>query len=499
MSFPLTYWNGLGLLAAAGIVLCVGLAASGRAHRVTRALAAAAVPMLAVGLYLTLSRGAILVLALGLVVFAVLARSRRLLTTVLAVAPPTALAVVVAYGRRGLTSDHPAGRLGVNGGRYLLLVLIACMLSAALLHLGLRGGEQRLLRWRPRRPAGRRSLLLGAAGAAVVVVVVALAAGAPHAARHLVTRFADSSSVPTGRSRLTDVRNAGRIEHWRVALHTFADHPLDGTGAGTYATQWAQHRRTTLSVQHAHSAYFGVLSDLGLPGGILLVGSVLALLVGLARRARGPDAALAAAAFAAALMWALHAGIDWDLEMPATGAWVFILGGGALARAAAAVGERRRGPGGTVRLAAGVAVLVVAVTPALIAVSQARIGASVQAFEHGDCRAAITDAISADNAIGLRPEPYEILGFCDAQLGSGSLAVTMMQRAVDRDPDWWEYRYGLALVKGAAGQDPRPANEVARRLNPRNELVRDFGTALRHATRPAQWRKAALAAELPDT
>src|SRR4051794_19361936 len=54
LSFPLTYWNGLGILLACGVVLCAGLTCAPRANRAVRALAAAAMPVLAVGLYLTL-------------------------------------------------------------------------------------------------------------------------------------------------------------------------------------------------------------------------------------------------------------------------------------------------------------------------------------------------------------------------------------------------------------------------------------------------------------
>ena len=41
-----------------------------------------------------------------------------------------------------------------------------------------------------------------------------------------------------------------------------------------------------------------------------------------------------------------------------------------------------------------------------------------------------------------------------------------------RDPADWEYRYALALVRGAARRDPRPAAADALRLNPKQPEAR---------------------------
>ena len=61
---PLTYWNAKGCLAAIAFVLCTRLAADPR-PRAVRAGAGAASPVVAAGVYLSLSRGALLALAVG--------------------------------------------------------------------------------------------------------------------------------------------------------------------------------------------------------------------------------------------------------------------------------------------------------------------------------------------------------------------------------------------------------------------------------------------------
>src|SRR4051794_15708829 len=502
LAFPLTYWNGLGVLAAAGVLLCLGLTSDGRTARWLRAVSAAGVPLLALTLYLTLARGAIVALAAGLVALLVVGRSRRLAIGALATLPPTVVLVVVAYGRDLVSSARYASAAGAHQGHKVALVLLGCVIAAALLRIGLEPLERRFVAWTPARAPSRRAVSWSAAVLVVLAVGAALALDAPHAIAHGFKRFADASPVSDARSRLTSFGNNGRIAHWRVAVDTFRDHPLDGSGAGTYATQWARHRHTSTSVLHAHSAYLGVLSDLGLPGALLLVVAVVALLAGFAARARAPGILLPAAAFAAALTWALHAGIDWDLEMPATGAWVFMLGGMALARPAPATTEDaapRGALGGTLRLVLGVAALALAIMPARVAFSQAQIGSALADFEHNDCPAAIDRALSARDTLSLRPEPYEVLGFCDVRLGSPRLAVTVMQKAVVGDPDWWESRYALALARGAAGLDPRPAATVARRLNPLSELTKTLSERLRTARTPAQWRRIALSSDLPPT
>ncbi len=93
LSYPITYWNTLGLLGAMGWVTCLHLASSLREPRLARVLAAAAMPVLAATVYFTFSRGAILVLPIGVVAYLLLARPRGALGALLAGVPATAIAV----------------------------------------------------------------------------------------------------------------------------------------------------------------------------------------------------------------------------------------------------------------------------------------------------------------------------------------------------------------------------------------------------------------------
>src|SRR5205085_3701932 len=74
LSYPLTYWNSLGLLGALGIIFCFHFASSRSEPAVVRVLGAGAVPMLASTVYFTFSRGAIAVGIVGLATYIAVGR-----------------------------------------------------------------------------------------------------------------------------------------------------------------------------------------------------------------------------------------------------------------------------------------------------------------------------------------------------------------------------------------------------------------------------------------
>jgi O-antigen ligase len=111
-----------------------------------------------------------------------------------------------------------------------------------------------------------------------------------------------------------------RPYYWRAALEQYRTAPLTGTGAGTFAEAWLQFRPDDLTlldtpqVMDAHSLYLETLAELG-PVGIVLLAAALAVpLVAAGRRRREPWVAGVAGCYGAYL---IHAGLDWDWEMPA--------------------------------------------------------------------------------------------------------------------------------------------------------------------------------------
>lgn len=499
LSYPLTYWNGLGLLAAIAIVLCLHLASDPREPRGIRVAGAGATPLLAATLILTFSRGAIAVCVLGLVAYFAIARPRLLLPALVATAPAVAAAVALAYGAELLASTDPRAPAAVDQGRDLIVLLSALAAGAALVRAALLPVDARLARI----SVSRRTRRISAASAGLVLAVTAAVAmvtlDLPDRLGEQYDRFLTGdvlSEEKDVRQRLTDVGNNGRRDQWQVTLDAFSDEPLLGHGAGTYQLLWAQRRDADFVVSDAHSLYLEMAAELGIVGAGLLAVTLLAILIGVAWRARGPDRAAHGALLAAGLAWALHAGIDWDWELPATTFWLFALAGFALAAPADSSATRFTSPGRTARVVVGLGLLAIAVTPVLAAVSQRRLERAVEAFKAGDCATTIDASLSSIEALSLRPEPFALLGYCDIRLGQPRLAVRLMETAVARDPANWEYRYGLAMAQAVAGADPRPAARHALRLSPRETLARD--AVERFATGgPAEWRGRALRAPVP--
>lgn len=496
LAFPLTYWNALGIVGAIGAVLLVHLTSSVREPAAVRVLAAAALPVVVVTIYFTFSRGAMGAGVLGLLAYLVVGRPAGWYG--LAPAAAAAVAVVLAaLGADALSSDAYATRAGLAEGRDLLRVLGLAALGAAVVRAALVPLDS-LVRRRAdaRRAWPLRRTAAGWAGAAVVAGVVLLAVGAPAFVERQYERFVegDVTTETDQRDRLLNPGNNGRINHWRVAKDAFETQPLRGTGAGTYETAWAQDRTVAFEVVDAHSLYVEVLAELGVVGFALLIVALGAILGGLLWLARGPERGPAAALFAAGGLWAVHAGIDWDWEMPATGLWLFAVGGLALA---APRGEgRMRAPGRIGRVALALGVLVLALTPLQVMRSQGALRDAIRAFDEGDCAGAIDASLASLDAVRARPEPFMLMGFCDVRLGYDELAVRNLEQATARDPRSWEAWYGLALVRGAVGEDPRAAAARARELNPLGtmpeEAVEAFATGGRSA-----WERRARRLRLP--
>ena len=76
LSFPLDYWNGLGIFLALGLPIWLEVALDTRLPYLARNAVVAVLPALSVALYLTSSRGAVATAAAGLLAFIAISRER---------------------------------------------------------------------------------------------------------------------------------------------------------------------------------------------------------------------------------------------------------------------------------------------------------------------------------------------------------------------------------------------------------------------------------------
>ena len=492
LGWPIGYWNALGLAGVLAILGALYLSADLREPGWTRVLAAAVIPALAVTTYLTLSRGAAVAGLVGLAVLLVLGFARGMPTALAAVVPATVWALAHAYEAETLFGI-PASReeWGVHGGQLARAVAVAAVVAAAVRLLGL-VVDARARRWRGWRPwsRARKAALATAVLAAIVATGAAAGAGPVLERQWQAFRETPNVDVQDPRDRLRAATANGRIEHWEVAVDAWnSGAPMLGTGAGTYVHSWARLRESAFSVQDAHSLYFETLTELGVVG-LLLLGVALAvpLMSMLARRRQ--DRLLWSAGLALAVTWIVHAGVDWDWELPSVTLPIVALLGAACAGDAAGASARAGGVGRLPRLLAGLGILLLMVTPARVAISQQHVEQALSAFRQGRCDVAIDSSLKAAEALNSNPVPFELLGYCDVYAGRPELAVRMLRAAVRRDPDAWDLHYGLALVRGVAGLDPRPEIRRARRLNPLDWRVERAAERL-DSSRPAIWRREA--------
>jgi O-antigen ligase len=84
--------------------------------------------------------------------------------------------------------------------------------------------------------------------------------------------------------------SSGRGYHLRIALAIFADHPVLGSGYGSYGQQFLAYqwdlpgaRKVYLSQRSSHGSHAGLLAELGAAGALLWVGLFIALGRGLLR------------------------------------------------------------------------------------------------------------------------------------------------------------------------------------------------------------------------
>ena len=313
---PLTYWNAMGELAALGFVLAAAIAGRRERPAWLRALAAAAVAPLGMGVYVSFSRGALFACAAGLVALVVMVRRRELLWAVLRAVCFGGLAAVAAAPFKGVTalSGSPS-TLERQGAIVLgLLVLIAGGAAIAELVLGGRetGGELRL---------PRRSPLIAA-----VVIVAGLALAIVVGAHE--TSGTTTPRLSGGATRLASLRS-DRYDYWSVALRAFGTQPLHGVGAAGWQVYWLRWRTISEGAHDAHSLELQTLAELGVVGLALLLCFLGGVVLGAVRALR--SAVPPAAAIAALVTYLIHSPLDWDWQMPALTLVAILLAGKVLA------------------------------------------------------------------------------------------------------------------------------------------------------------------------
>jgi hypothetical protein len=431
---PLGYANAVAILAAMGALLALGLGAATDLV-VARAVCLALPPPLLATLYFTYGRGAWLALGIGLAAaLAAGPNRRRFGVAALAGAPPAFAAVLAAAT--------------VEGHGLLTAAIVLCAAAAAASGLVLTSLEHRF--------DVRFAAALGAAALVAAAVVVVVTGGPVDLVRDAEHSFTTPTHAGGGPARLLTLSGSSRIDYWRVAAEDVGDHPVLGSGAGSYRRYWYRHRPAPQPARDAHSLYLETLAELGPLGLALLVVMLSAPLVAgiRTRDALTPAALGPLAAFLA------HAGQDWDWEMPAVTVTALVC---ALALLLSARAREAPLPPVVSTVAAGTAVVLAAL--ALLAYTGNR---EVAVAESGQPSA-------ARRAARLQPwsaEPWRLLGEAQLARGEVSAARASFRKGLDRDDGDWELWLDLALATD--GAERAQAIERARELNPRDPDIAEI-------------------------
>jgi len=66
-----------------------------------------------------------------------------------------------------------------------------------------------------------------------------------------------------------------------------------------------------------------------------------------------------------------------------------------------------------------------------------------------NCRSATSSALSSISILGNRPEPYEVISYCDIRRDMPDMAIAMINKAISLDPNNWHYRYDLTVMRAS--------------------------------------------------
>jgi O-antigen ligase len=405
---PVGYANGLGGLAAIALPLLIAAAVESRS--VVPALASAATVPVATALYLSQSRSAWLAfaVALGFWITRAVPRPRAvdLASTALFPALAVAGAAVLHLVSPSLSGEARDRR---------------CLLCAAI-------------------------LLASAGGAALLHAKRGTSAAARVDGRSSVVGLGVASALGVG-AALAVIRGGvgDRQEFWHVAWRMFLAHPVAGSGSGTFAGEWLRLRSVAVSAKDAHNLYLETLGEVGIVGLSLLVGALaIPLIVG--RNRRSPLEVAALAAYGAFL---IHAGFEWDWELPAVTLAGLALAGAVLAtedgeQTVVSLGLRGRVVGILVCLSAAAFVGVSAMGHTYVT-SAERLAVS------GDPLGADAKARRAATVLPWASEPLLVRGDLRLRGGNAAEARAFYARALERDDSNWQIWLRLSIASSGRG------------------------------------------------
>ena len=165
----------------------------------------------------------------------------------------------------------------------------------------------------------------------IAIIVLALAGGFLTMVLIVLSTTPVVERILTLSERDPEVNMYSRLVGWRGVINMINDHPLLGTGPGTFATIYTQYQPPGLARRrfYAHNDYLQFISEIGLAAAVVIVWMIIALfrkgfkkLGSPSRLVRGTT--LGAMAAITAIL--VHSFGDFNLSIPANAVLFTILG-----------------------------------------------------------------------------------------------------------------------------------------------------------------------------
>jgi O-antigen ligase len=489
LAYPFNYSSAVGVMAALALPLALGASARARSL-VGQALAAAALPVLALTLWLTSSGLAHIAAAIGLLLFFALAPDRlpKLITALVATIGSAIL--FAALADRAAIDQGLTNNLALQQGDEMLAILLVVSAGVGLVHAGV-GVALRYGRRPSWTRVPRRAALIATAAVVSLLVVGGVAAGAPGEISdqwdQFRTREGSLTLTENRSSEIFDTSSSGRYEFWRSAVDANATAPLVGTGPGTYEFWWSREGTHPQFIRDAHSLFMETLAELGVIGVVLIAAFTIGVLgFGAVRLWHAPpELRLAlATAVAAGGVFIAAAAVDWVWELSALPVVFFML-----AAIAVAAGSDARVPGRSSKPARerlwklGIAVLSLAALAAIaLPLAGAKnVEASQAAASEGEVGLALErarDAIAAE-PYAATPRLQEALLL--EQQGDLPGAAQAAREATQRERTNWRTWLVLSRLEARNGnaQAATDAYRHVEALNPKSVLLAQLREAIR--------------------
>jgi hypothetical protein len=357
-----------------------------------------------------------------------------------------------------------------DGAWFALVFCLVAVAVAALAYLGSLAEERRPLTAGRRQLVGRIALGVLALGAAAAVVGLVVESK-PQGWFREFTQPATNPSQTVGPQRLTTISSTSRWQWWKEAWRAFEEQPARGTGAGTFELSHRLLRSNSIAVIEPHNVPLQFLSETGIVGLLLALGSVAAAGVGVVRvvrRLEGPERAAAVAVGVAAGAYLVHSLVDFDWDFVAVSGPFFlsvgVLLGGGLAP------PLRRPAVSPVPAALAIAIAYSLLTPWF---AQRATDSALGALDAGRPVQAVSDARDAHSLNPLALEPLLVEAGAAEELGQFAAARAFYVQAIDLQPLNWRGWFELGRFEVGLGNDSRAVGPLRRAvaLDPHGSLA----------------------------